>query len=334
MVVIDMKHEPPPARREAVARAGLASLKKMALADGPMSARATSVIRAVRDQLLRVDVDIDSINPISAPELAQAVPEPLWRERILRGMILVGLLDGDPTERRLEILQHTARTLDLDPAPVKTFSDILAKKFFHVQIDVARRSFIPQAVKVYFEIEGPDALLQIVGAALKHEDSRLAARYHTLDHYSVGTFGRAYADFITLNGFSYPGEVGGPPPPIMRHDCCHVLGGYGTTAAEECAVNAFQAGFEKADPFFVILFALTQFELGIRASPILPGMRHQADPMTLLAGLEHGTHVKVDLIGDSSWDPWDHFAEPLDDVRAALSIPPRGRDPEYAALPS
>ena len=86
-----------------------------------------------------------------------------------------------------------------------------------------------------------------VAGVLGHAERSLAARYHQLDDYPEATFGRAYADFIARNRFSYPGEVGGPPPPVMRHDCCHILGGYGTTPSEECAVLAFQAGFEKAE---------------------------------------------------------------------------------------
>jgi len=45
-----------------------------------------------------------------------------------------------------------------------------------------------------------------------------------------------------------PGALGGPPPPVFRHDCCHVLGGYETTAAEDGGLIGFQAGFERLDP--------------------------------------------------------------------------------------
>ena len=33
-------------------------------------------------------------------------------------------------------------------------------------------------------------------------------------------------------------------PPVFKTDCCHVLGGSGTTAAEEGEVVVFQAGFQ------------------------------------------------------------------------------------------
>lgn len=328
-MTIDMKHQPPAARREAIARAGLASLKAVASVGGPPTDRALSVMRAVRDSLMKVDVDLDGLRPISAAELAVAVPETEWRERILRGMTVLAMMDGEPSPERLVFLEATAATLDIQALPVRTFREVLEKRFAMVRIDLARRSFIRQAAKGYVANEGLRGVLDTVAGALGHEDKVTAARYHQLDDYPEGTFGRAYADFIGRNGFSYPGEIGGPPPPVMRHDCCHVLGGYGTTPQEECAVVAFQAGLEKADPFFILLFALAQFELGIGASPFLPGMKSQADPESVFAGLEHGTHVNRDIVGDASWDPWDHFREPIADVRAALSIPPRGREPVY-----
>ena len=331
-MAIDMSHQPPPERREAVARAGLASLKRIATSHGPMTDRARSMLEAARDHLLRVDIDIDALETISPEELAREVPEPEWRERILRGMTITALVDGDTNEVRLAMLRETASALEIDDAPIDTFHDVLDEKFRMVQIDIARRGFLRQAAQTYVKVEGMSGILDVAKGVLGREDPALAAKYHELDTYPEGTFGRAFADFIGLNHFTYPGEVGGPPAPVMRHDCCHVLGGYGTTPSEECAVVAFQAGFEKADPFFVLLFALAQFELGIGSSPFLPGMKRQVDPDTMLAGLAHGSQVNRDLIGDPTWDPWEHFSSPIDELREVLNIQPRGREPDYAPL--
>lgn len=332
-MTIDMKHQPPPARREAIARAGLAGLMTVARTGGAPSERARAVMRAVRDHLLRIDADLDAVEPVDPAALAAAVPEREWRERILRGMTVLALLDGAPSRARLHLLDATAAAFGIDAAPVATFRKVLDERFQLVRLDIARRSFVRQAARGYLHNEGARGVLDTVSAALGIEDPVTAARYHQLDTYPPGSFGRAYADFIARNGFSYPGEVGGPPPPVMRHDCCHVLGGYGTTPAEECAVVAFQAGFEKADPFFILLFALAQFELGIGASPFLPGMTREADPDSVFAGLEHGSHVTVDLIGDPAWDPWDHFRAPLEEVRRLVGVPPRGRPPIYPDPP-
>ena len=123
----------------------------------------------------------------------------------------------------------------------------------------------------------------------------------------------------------------GPPPPVFRHDICHVLGGYGTTAAEEAGVIGFQAGFERRDPFDVLMFVMAEFELGIGVSPFLPGAFGQIDPERLFAGIAHGRQVNTDLIRDI--DPWEHFADPLSVVREHFSIPPRGRAPEEPEEP-
>ena len=326
---LDMTHEPPPERREAIARAGLASLMSVAGANGSVSPRARSFMTSLRDHLLHVEIDLDSLKPIDAAELAREVPETEWRERILRGMTLISLLDGPPTPKRVTLLKETAAVLEIDAAPVRTFDKLARERFRMVQIDIARRSFVRPAAKAYIEDEGVRALLDIGRAILEYENEKLAARYHQLDSFPEGTFGRSYADFIALNHFNYPGEIGGPPPPVMRHDCCHVLGNYGTTPAEECAVVSFQAGFERADPFFVMLFAIAQFEVGIGASPFLPGMKGEADPERMLAGLEHGSQVNTDLIGDPAFDPWEEFPKPLEEVRQKFGIPARGREPEY-----
>ena len=326
---IDMKHQPPADRREAIAKAGLSSLLAVARTGGEPSERALSFMRAVRDHLLQIDVELETLAPLAPDALAEAVPETEWRERILRGMTLIALLDGEPSPERLALLDETAAALEIDAAPVRTFRELLKDRIQLIHIDLARRSFIRQAAKAYVQEEGAHAILDIAKGVLGKTNAALSARYHELDTYPQGTFGRAYADFIARNGFSYPGEIGGPPPPVMRHDCCHVLGGYGTTPAEECAVVSFQAGFEKADPFFVILFAFAQFEIGIGASPFLPGMKGQADPERMFEALEHGTHVNTDLIGDPAFDPWEEFPRQLEDVRAAYEIPPRSRPAEY-----
>ena len=79
-MTINMKHQPPPERREAIAHAGLASCKRMALTAGEVSERAASFMRGLRDHLLHVDVNIDELAPIDARQLASAVPEKEWRE--------------------------------------------------------------------------------------------------------------------------------------------------------------------------------------------------------------------------------------------------------------
>jgi hypothetical protein len=305
----------------------------VARCEGEPSAKALAVIRGVRDHLIRISVDLDALPPITPAELAERVravnPDPQWRERILQGMTLVALFEGEHTPAQLQVLERAAAALEVDPAPVRTFRQVMEQRLGMLRLDIARRGFIASAARATLQQEGLRGALGVARVLLAKGDPAMADRYRVLRDYLVGSFGRAYAEFIDRNHFGFPGEVGGPPPPVMHHDCCHVLGGYGTTAAEEGAVLGFQAGFERLDPFYVLLFALAEFELGIGATPFIPGERQALDVERLFAGIEHGSQVTVDLIADIN--PWDHFADPLEQVRERFHVLPRGREPEWPA---
>lgn len=313
--------QPPPERREAIGRAGLGSLLAIAAEGGPPSPIALRTITAIRDHLIHLPIPLDSVERLDPAQLAAAVPETEWRQRILRGMTVLALLEDSPGEARLAYLAATARALQIDDAPVQAFRHVLDHQFNLVRLDIARRGFQKGAAAAYLREEGPAGALQIARSLLKRQDPGLASRYRGLAELPEGSLGRAYLAFIDANGFSVPGEVGGPPPPVVRHDCCHVLGGYGTSASEECGVLGFQAGFGRNDPFFTILFALAQFQLGIGATPVTAAETGQADPELIFRGLEHGSSVNRDLISD--WDPWDDFPQPLEEVRRRYGIRPR-----------
>ncbi len=320
--------QPPPERREAIGRAGLGSLLAIATEGGPPSPMALRTITAIRDHLLRLPIPLEELEPLTPEQLAAAVPEPEWRERILRGMTVLALLEDSPGEARLARLEATARALAIDAAPVQAFHHVLEHQFNLVRLDIMRRGFQRGAAAAYVRDEGPAGALQIARSLLKREDPTLARRYRALAELPHGSLGRAYLAFIDANGFSVPGELGGPPPPVVRHDCCHVLGGYGTSPSEECGVLGFQAGFGRNDPFFTILFGLAQFQLGIGSTPVTAAETGQADPVVIFRGLEHGLGVTRDLISD--WDPWDDFPLPLEEVRRRYDIRPRqevGADP-------
>ncbi len=329
--MIDMHTDLPLAQRQAIGAAGLAALMQVARCDGDPSPKALVAIRAVRDHLLRIELDLDTLAPISPAELARQVravnPDPQWRERILRGMTLVALLDGEPTPARRHLLDQAAVALAVDPAPVHSFAQVMEGKLNLLRLDIGRRGFIKAAMGATLQQEGLRGALGVARVLLGHEDGAMAARYRALREYPEGSFGRAYAEFIDRNRFGFPGELGGPPPPVMHHDCCHVLGGYGTTAAEEGGVVGFQAGFERADPFYVLMFALAEFELGFGASPFIAGQHASLDPERIFAGMAHGAQVNIDLLAEV--DPWDHFSDPLAVVRQRFNVLPRGREPEW-----
>jgi hypothetical protein len=331
-MVIHPSRQLPQDLRICLAKAGLPALMTVARLHGKPSERALAGIRGIRDHLLNVDLDLASLPSLEPEAIAAAVrrcdSDPEWRERILRGMTLIAMFDGPPSPEALELLEQTATAFQVDPRPVNSYRNVMEGHLLALRFDIMRRGFIRQALEATIKAGGFSALKATLKVLSGHEDRAMRERFEGLKSYPAGSFGKAYADFIEINQFDFPGTPGGPPPPVFRHDCCHVLGGYGTTAAEEGAVVGFQAGFEGLDPFDVILFVMAEFELGIGVSPFIPGEWRQLDPDRIFAGLEHGSHVSCNLIKDI--DPWTHFAEPLEDVRQRFSIPARGREPEYA----
>ena len=333
-MVINMKATLPLEQRQRLAEPALAGLMTMARLKGDPSAKALAAVAGVRDHLMHVDLDLSSLPSLSPQELAQRIravnPDPQWRERVLRGMTLVALFDGAATGAELALLEQTAQAFEVAHSPVDSYRRVMGNRQTMVRLDLMRRSFLKDAISATVQQEGAGGVLGIAMVLAGQEDKAMAARYQSLRSYPEGSFGRAYANFISRNQFNFPGELGGPPPPVMHHDCCHVLGGYGTTAAEEGAVIGFQAGFEKLDPFDVLMFVIAEFEVGIGVSPFIPGEFNQLDPERIFAGMAHGSQVTIDLIAELN--PWDHFASPLAEVRQLFNVVPRGREAEYPTL--
>ena len=314
---------------EATARIGLAALLGVAQfcaggeAIDPAERR---TIEAIRDHLAhQPQIDLDTLTPLGPEALAEQLHDPIWRGRILRGMTVVALMDGQLTEERLAYLRRAAKALGLGEAVVNTYANLVHERMGLVRLDMARRGFMAGTLRDFLGRGRLEAAMQLARYVLKQSDPELAARYRALGDLPEGTLGHAYSQFITSNGFSVPGEPGGPPPPIARHDCMHVLGGYGTSPAEEGGVAGFQAGMSRdSDPFFSILLVLAEFQLGRSVVPIETGdHQHDLDPQVLFQGVERGLQVNHNLIGD--WDLFADAAVPVDELRQRYGIPPRQR---------
>jgi len=311
----------------ATARSALAALLGVAqfCAGGPEIDPAERLtIEAIRDHLAhQPDLDLDGLSPLTPEALAEQVSDPIWRERILRGMTVVALMDGQLSEERLSYLRRAARSLGVGEVVVNTYANLVHERMALVRLDMARRGFLVGAVRDFLGRGRLEAAMQLARYVLKQSDPALAARYRALGDLPEGTLGHAYIQFIESNGFSVPGEPGGPPPPIARHDCMHVLGGYGTSPAEEGGVAGLQAGMSRSsDPFFSILLVLAEFQLGRSVVPIETGQhQHDLDPAVLFHGLERGLQMNRNLIGD--WDLFADAAVPLEELRLRYGIPPR-----------
>jgi hypothetical protein len=155
------------------------------------------------------------------------------------------------------------------------------------------------------------------------EDKALAARFATLGELQAGSFGRAYFTHCRGNGFAFPGERGGFPYAGAYHDMTHVLSGYGITPEGEPLLGGLMSGFERTNPFYVVLLTALLWGAGINVTPLSQprqtgtlaqdGLAEQ-----FITAIERGGRVNTDL--SDNWDFWPLMPLPLDEARARLVI--------------
>jgi hypothetical protein len=157
------------------------------------------------------------------------------------------------------------------------------------------------------------------------EQPELAARYRALGELAPGTLGRGYYDYAIRNHFPFPGERGGAPEMILPHDLAHVLAGYDTDPAGEMQVAAFTAGFRREQTATILLFALCQFDLGVKMVPQSAPEIGTLDPDRFFAAFVRGSKMTADLFGD--WDFWPVIGERVDVLRVRYGIEAIGAEP-------
>jgi hypothetical protein len=302
---------------------GLRALKMVAMANGALAAQELALMDAAQ-RMFGTSYEVDALAPITPDELAKTVLSPKLRRQLVFGMLLMSLADGEASPREADVVESFAHVLGVDAHEIATFRNVSEGHWMTARYDVLRRFWVRPHLLEKVKREGAGWLLRaVVAFAGLQEDTAVAKRFRALEQYPEGTFGRAYASFIRDNHFSFPGERGSPPEPIVIHDLTHVIGGYGTEPADEICVTGFHAGYRKQEPFTFLLFSMMQFNLGIQVTPIAKGAAQQFDAARVLDALRRGAQMNIDLT-DGSWDYWADMALPLDEVRAKYNVPPIG----------
>jgi hypothetical protein len=300
---------------------GLRAMKTVALAGGEIAAQERALIDAAQ-RTFGTTHDVDALEPITPEELASQLVDPALRRQLVFGLLLLSLADGEASREEADAVEAFRAALDVDAHEVATFRRLAEGRLMLARLDVLRRFWVrPHLAKKIKEGGVRWVVKAMATLAGLREDVALAAKYRCLEDYPEGTLGRAYAEFIRGNGFSFPGEKGSAPEPVVIHDLTHVLSGYGTDPAGEICVTAFSAGFRAEEPFTFLLFSMMQFNMGIGMTPIAPALTHQFDAARVLAAVRRGAEMNVDLT-DGSWDYWADFRLPLEAVRAKYRVPP------------
>ncbi|HKE19376.1 MAG TPA: hypothetical protein VKB80_31080 [Kofleriaceae bacterium] len=296
-------------------------MKTVALAAGGLDTQERALIDGAQ-RWLGSELDVDALAPITPEELAGVLLDPKLRRQLIMGLILLSMADGEASREESDAVESFARALEVDAHEVATLRRLSEGRLLMARLDVLRRFWVRPLMMQHARAGGVRWVIKTMAAfAGLREDTELADRYRALADYPEGTMGRAYADFILTNGFSFPGEKGSGPEPIVFHDLTHVLSGYGTDPTGEICVTAFSAGFRKEEPFTFLLFSMMQFNLGIGMTPVAPATKNQFDAPRALTALQRGARMNIDL-SDGTWDYWSDMASSLEMVRAKYGVPP------------
>lgn len=306
-------------------RVGMRAVMAVAAADGQIDERERGLLRAAVRGFMpgATAIDVDSISAIEPADAARRVQDVTGRERIIQAQLVMSLIDGDADERELAVIRAFADAFAVQEPRLDNLSQLVNESYLLLKLDLNRHSqMTSEAVSHAYREQGLRGVWKSTTPFLsKHaaNDAELAAKYHALGELPEGTFGRVYHEHMTSRGFSFPGEPSGFPEVFMKHDACHVLGGYDTDPTGECEVVAFICGFMQTDPFWYLFMILVHMHLGIETfqDNALGELAFDAD--RVLAALLRGTRVAEDIYAPG-YDFWALFPRPLDAVRSELSI--------------
>jgi hypothetical protein len=307
----------------------LRAMKTIFTAGGPMGPSQRAVMEAAKKVILRLDVDINALQPVMPAELAAGFPVPELREQFINGALVISLADGVPAPQIAARIAAFADALGVDTHALIDLRRLAEHHMLVFKIDFLRRSQIAGILKNQLEQKGPLGLVKsVLTMRGLMEDRELAARYRAWEKLPADTLGHRLIAFYDKNGFSLPGERKGFPEAGLYHDLCHLLGDYGTDPEGEVQVAAFSSGFMKTRPIYIVLFAVLIFSAGVNVRPsgedftttgVLgkPGMAER-----MFAAIERGSQVNRDL--SDKWDYWACADLPIDEVRRRLNILPKG----------
>lgn len=301
---------------------GLRAMKTIATADGTFSDVERNLL-ATAQSVFGTDVDVDALSTITPAELAAHLTDPAMRRQIVRGMIIVSLMDGEASPAETVLVEAFAEALGIESVDLTALRRLSDRQFLRARFDIARRFFAREKGIEYAKEKGLGWVVRSLSVmAGLREDAGIAARYRALESCPSGSLGRGYFDFVRANGYSFPGEKGSPPEMIALHDLTHVLSGYGTDPEGELQVLAFHAGCrrEEKDPFSFLMFGIAEFHLGLAMSPVATGSTGKLDPVKMFRALERGSACAIDPT--EGWDPWPVMNESLESLRERYRIPP------------
>jgi hypothetical protein len=303
----------------------LRAVRSAIVRDGAIPPAARALMEAAKHAVLNIDADIDTLAPITPADLAAGLHTPGLADQVIQAMIVGVLSDGEPGPDCFARVEAFAAALGVTPPALRTVRLLCEHHLVLFRLDFLRHSHIKDAFVDQYKYHGGMRGLAegVLGMRGMHEDADLARRYTALGELPADTLGHAFFKHYRDNGFAFPGEKFGFPEAGVYHDFSHVLGGYGTTPAEEMMVAAFQAGYRRVNPFYVMLLTVFSFGTGVNVTPlpqpvVTAVLAEPGAAAGFIEAVERGSRCNTDL--SDNWDFWPLVPLSLAEARQRLNI--------------
>jgi hypothetical protein len=302
-------------------RLGLGAMKRVASANGVFEEPEKYLLEAAAHALGQ-ELAADDVPEASAREVAAAVTEPIWRQRIVQSLVVTAMIDGQVSADEVAVIDEFARELEVSEPRVASLHHIVDGHMGRMRFDFVRRAVLPKKMlRQTYERDGfwgAARLIRDMARGGSDYDAARVWRWRRLGLLPEGTLGREFWRHMTERQFALPGELGGLPEVAVHHDLTHVLTGYDTDPSGETQIAAFYSGYFKEDPFAFLFMGLLMFQLGIKLAPVATPAKFEWDPVKIGAAIERGSRINIDPT--ENWDYWAVMDVPLVELRRRYGI--------------
>lgn len=265
---------------------------------------------------------LTAIDPLAIEASEVTLSGSRARLRLVQISTVAALLSRPVKPASVAFIKALAKALGTYDPVIAVLDALVSGKLRLARVRVVRRLMRVMLLTGY-RAEGWKGVARFLGAMLFklpiHRDKLI--RYKRLGLLPDGTLGREFWKQMTLNGFGFPGEVGGIPDFIAYHDVGHVLAEHPATGLGEIQQASLQGGSRRDDGFAFIQLAIIHFHQGIQISPATPAQVDNFDPRIVLWAIHRGAELKVDMT--QQWDFWPLMSLPLDEARQAIGLLPK-----------
>lgn len=313
---------------EVQARAILRAMADVARVSPAPTAADEAALRGAARFVFRLpeELDVASLRPITADELAATLGSPELADHAAQFLAVMTVVDGRIDEDKVALVLADAEALHVHGSYLQELAEAARHELQQVAACMTRLN----QVSITGRPPTDDYMAWIMPYRDGHDDPALVRRFAELATLPAGTFGRGFADFYRTNCFAYPDDERAPTIDFaVPHDSAHVLSGYSTTPQGELLVSTFTAGMHPEQPVAGhILPVIFSWHLGIELTRFAGSTTGALQPEKFWAAWARGAATTLDTFSPS-WDFWAAAEQPLDDVREEHSVP--RLDPSLAA---